>query len=94
MYWAANTSFCGSQVRLRSAKTSHLGSVYVTMVNGTGGSVTAWWVDFDGNEVRTREYLMQLCSSEADTARSLQYANAHAQEQLARSAFCFQSHGD
>ncbi len=48
-----DTRFCISQVRLRSAKTSHLGSVYVTMVNGTGGSVTAWWVDFDGNEVRS-----------------------------------------
>ena len=47
------THLCSiTQVRLRSAKTSHLGSVYVTMVNGTDHSVTAWWVDFDGNEVR------------------------------------------
>jgi hypothetical protein len=39
-------------VRLQSAKSGHLGSVHVTMRNDTAVSVTAWWLDFDGNEVR------------------------------------------
>ena len=57
-------------MRLRSAKTSHLGSVYITMVNGTSGSVTAWWVDFDGNEVRMWDGLRcNISRYETSTAR-------------------------
>ena len=42
----------GTQVRLQSAKSGHLGSINIVMLNGTQVSVTAWWIDFDGHEVR------------------------------------------